>query len=180
MATNKRGPKPGLRMRPKEPLAVEPPASLRLTGRSRSIYRELSSRLRVEGFSSEMDARTVGLAAQTAALVERLQGEVDKLPSLLLDGRPHPLVTELRQTGSRLQSLYGALFMSPRSRSSARLAESFRNPGTGEADELERFLATGEAGKTRFFPDSSLGRHLKAAGRHTHEETNGDDEDREL
>jgi hypothetical protein len=110
-------------MKPRQPLEVTPAAALKLFGRAKAIYKELAERLRVEGFSSQADARTVALAASGAALAERLQAEVDALDSLLLEGKPHPLLVELRQQRAQLQSLYGALFMTPRARSASRATE---------------------------------------------------------
>src|SRR5262245_50292618 len=113
MTHTKPGPKPRERMMPRAPLAIDPPPALKLTGRARAVYKELAERLQVEGFSSMADARTVALAAGAVALLERLQREVDGLDTLLLDGKPHPLLVELRQTRAQLQSLYGSLFMTP-------------------------------------------------------------------
>lgn len=125
---------------PREPLQATPPAALRLAGRAKLIYREVAERLIAEGFSSAADARTVALAATGAALAERLQAEVDALPALVTaDGKTHPLLGELRQVRGQLSTLYGSLFMTPRSRSAARVTEQqFRQAAGG--DELERFL----------------------------------------
>jgi hypothetical protein len=76
---------------------------------------------------------------------------VDALPSLITPGsKPHPLLAELRQVRGQLQSLYGALFMHPRSRSSSRLTEEQMRQAAGarqDEDDFGEFLS----GKARFF-----------------------------
>lgn len=116
-------------MKPREPLAATPPAELKLSGRAKQIYSQFAKRLRAEGFASAADARTVALASMSAALVERMEEEVAALSSLTVHGstgqtRPHPLLGELRSERAHLASLLGALFMTPRARSSARMTEA--------------------------------------------------------
>src|SRR4051812_7196067 len=89
---SKPGPKAKKRAVPREPLPLEPPKELKLGTRAKAVYRMLAERLRAEGFCAASDARMVALAAQGAALAERMQEEVDGLESLVMpDGKLHPL-----------------------------------------------------------------------------------------
>lgn len=146
MAKQKPGRKPQAKLLPRDPLKPKPPAELNLSRDATIIYRSLARQLQVEGFASQADSRTVALAATSAAIVERLQGEVDKLTSLVVTGsqgqtRPHPLLAELRAEKSKLADFLGALLLTPRSRSSVRLSQSqARLADTMQGDPLEEFL----------------------------------------
>lgn len=141
-----RGPKPSRsKVLPREPLSVDPPAELRLTGRVRLVFRQLAQRLAAEGYVGAADARLVGLAAATIVSVERLEQEVAQLQELTVTGsqgqtRPHPLLAELRSERRELAALLGALFLSPRSRAAARMTEAQLKQAQAP-DEFAQFLA---------------------------------------
>lgn len=137
-----RGPKPRPKLVPCERLGAEAPRELR--GRARAIYKVLAEELAAEGFAWRCDWRAVALTARAEALAERLEDEVSRLDSLAVETRTttrvHPLVAELRAAQAQLAALYGALLLTPRSRSASRLTESqFRQAGK-RGDELEEFL----------------------------------------
>lgn len=69
MPKRKPGRKPQPKLLPREPLAEEPPKELALSKEAGEVYRHLARRLHAEGFAGQADARTVALAATSAAQV---------------------------------------------------------------------------------------------------------------
>lgn len=123
MVAHASGPKPTkIDLAGAEQLNPTPGRELRLSKRGREIYTELASRLNAVGFAGQADSRLIATASEAICLSERLQKEVSELPALTTpEGRPHPLIGELRKQQTTVGNLLGQLMLSPRARSSTRL-----------------------------------------------------------
>lgn len=101
-------------------LPMDPPPEL-FTQSERSAWRRLRENLVRSGFTQKCDIELVVLACRRMARIERVTAEVEGLPCLTIEGgRLHPLVAELRNLETGLQSTLGSLALTPRSRSSSR------------------------------------------------------------
>ena len=121
-------------------LPLDPPKDAMLSPRGKKIYRELAERLAETGYAKRPDADAVAMTAAAIDLLRRLQGELANLESLVdADGQPVGLLRELRQQNILTQSLLGSLLLTPRSRSSTRMAKENMNdkPKTAEEDRDE-------------------------------------------
>jgi phage terminase small subunit len=123
---------------PRSPLTPDAPKEL--TGRARAIYRKLAEELALEGYVCQSDWRTVALTAKTEAHAERIESAMEDEELVGKDGRLHPLALELRQVRAQLAQLYGALFLTPRSRSSSRMTEQVARQAGARSDTLSEFL----------------------------------------
>lgn len=136
------GPKPKPKGKPRAALSADAPKEMK--GRARQLYLKLSRDLIAEGYACQADARVVALAAKTEAHAERLENAVDALGELVVFStggqKIHPLVAELRAVRSQLANIYGALFLTPRARSSSRMTESMARAAATKSDDLEDFL----------------------------------------
>lgn len=151
MTLPQRGPKPAPKRQPREPLTTTPPRGLK--GEARKEYVRLAEELVQEGYACQVDSRAVAMAAKSFVLLERVEDAVAALPSLTVatrnGERPHPLLGELRALRGQLQSLLGALFMTPRARSSSRISEELARQAAsrarqgGKAEGLARFFDDG-------------------------------------
>ena len=154
---SKSGPKPKARMQPREPLATDPPAELRLQGRVKTIYKQLAARLAAEGYACAADSRTIAMCAAATAHVERIEAATAALPTLTVIGstgqtRVHPLLSELRAERAALAALLDRLFLNPKSRSSSRLTEAQSRTAATERDDLAEFLGEYDDSDRLFHP----------------------------
>src|SRR5262245_45085754 len=140
-----RGGKAKERVQPRQPLSARVPAGVE-GEEVKARYERLAADLAVEGYVSQSDWRVVLLLARVEAYHDRLERELEGLPALTVAApggrsRPHPLLGEARAVRAQLQSLYGALLMTPRSRSASRLSvEAARHVGVQPPDELDEYL----------------------------------------
>ena len=124
-------------------LPMDPPPEL-FTQSERSAWRRLRENLVRSGFTQKCDIELVVLACRRMARIERVSAEVEGLPCLTIEGgRLHPLVSELRNLETGLQSTLGSLALTPRSRSSSRAKATEMSAPSGweyETDPMKRGL----------------------------------------
>ncbi len=138
-----RGVKPQPKPKPRSALTGKVPAGL--SAEAARIYKALAAELAVEGYAAQTDWRTVAMVANAEADVKKMEEEVGGLSSFMTVGSAgqssvHPLVKELRTQRAALANLYGALLMTPRSRSSAKITEQQARTAASKGDSLEDFL----------------------------------------
>ena len=109
-------------------LPEKPPAELIGSG-EQAAYVKLREDLGRSGFAQKCDLQTVLLACRRMARCQRISAEIDKLPSLMMMDKLHPLLSELRNTETGLLAALGALSLTPRSRSSSRAKATEVAPG---------------------------------------------------
>lgn len=104
-------------------LPEAPPAELAGSG-EQAAYLKLRADLARSGYAQACDIQAVILACRRMARCQRIAAEIDKLPSLMMMDKLHPLLSELRNTETGLLAALGALSLTPRSRSSSRAKAS--------------------------------------------------------
>jgi P27 family predicted phage terminase small subunit len=98
-----------------------PPVPDGLTGAALDEWRNLTALLRRQGTLSTVDAPMLESHCRLAALVRRLESEVESLPLLTFtsdagEPRVHPLVSQLRQARQALRASLQEFGLTPRSR----------------------------------------------------------------
>lgn len=105
-------------LKPGGSLPAKPPG---LTPEEQAHYAWIRGAIEWTGTGGQADLMLVVLAARVAARADVLRAAVAANPPRKGDDRLHPAWQELSRTESRLRDILAALYLSPRTRGSARL-----------------------------------------------------------